>query len=79
MWISGDTDLEVRRSGGPLPWLEVLDDRLAAVEVTIAATTRTVWCADPAHVALAHAAFEWWWQSAVAVCSAPRAPWGTPS
>ena len=65
MAVPRDTTLEVRRAREAVPWLEVLDSRLAAMEVPLEATTRTVWCADPRHVAAARAAFEWWWQQAV--------------
>lgn len=57
-------ELEVRRRTGPMPWLEVADDRAAGLEVVVQGCLRTAWCTDPGQVALARAAFERWWDGA---------------
>ncbi len=64
-WVArGRTDLEIRVSGSPLLWLEVLDGSRCALRLEIDGRPRTVWCLDPKHAAAAAAAFEWWWQNA---------------
>jgi DNA-binding MarR family transcriptional regulator len=63
----GRTDIEIRVSGSPLVWLEVLDGSRCAVRLEVDGRPRTVWCLEPRHAAAAAAAFEWWWQNAAPI------------
>jgi DNA-binding MarR family transcriptional regulator len=63
----GRTDIEIRVSGSPLVWLEVLDGSRCALRLEIDGLHRTVWCLESGHAAAAAAAFEWWWQNASAI------------
>jgi hypothetical protein len=62
--VPGRTRLEVRRTQQRLPWLEIIDDRAAAIALGAQGCGRIAWSRDLHQVALALAGFESWWADA---------------